>query len=117
VWFIRFFHTTKDLGDPGSSRGTLERVRVDLTIYYIAKTQYAPCLQYYSFKFIKYLYLCFSVAFEAAEQKTTSVVPRALVSTPHFPAFYQEWCKFCKKKFLCRMLTLLPMTEKFLKNY
>jgi hypothetical protein len=27
------FHTTKDLGDPGSSRGTLERVRVDLTIY------------------------------------------------------------------------------------
>jgi hypothetical protein len=32
VWFIRFFHTTKDLGDPGSSRGTLERVRVDLTV-------------------------------------------------------------------------------------
>jgi hypothetical protein len=28
-----FLHTTKDLGDPGSSRGTLERVRVDLTIY------------------------------------------------------------------------------------
>jgi hypothetical protein len=28
-----FFHTTKDLGDPGSSRGTLERIRVDLTIY------------------------------------------------------------------------------------
>jgi hypothetical protein len=27
-----FLHTTKDLGDPGSSRGTLERVRVDLTI-------------------------------------------------------------------------------------
>jgi hypothetical protein len=27
------FHTTKDLGDPGSSRGTLERVRVDLTVY------------------------------------------------------------------------------------
>jgi hypothetical protein len=27
------FHTTKDLGDPGSSRGTLERVRVDLTLY------------------------------------------------------------------------------------
>jgi hypothetical protein len=26
-------HTTKDLGDPGSSRGTLERVRVDLTVY------------------------------------------------------------------------------------
>jgi hypothetical protein len=26
-------HTTKDLGDPGSSRGTLERVRVDLTLY------------------------------------------------------------------------------------
>ena len=26
------FHTTKDLGDPGSSRGTLERVRVDLTM-------------------------------------------------------------------------------------
>jgi hypothetical protein len=23
----------KDLGDPGSSRGTLERVRVDLTVY------------------------------------------------------------------------------------
>jgi hypothetical protein len=33
VWFIRFFHTTKDLGDPGSSRGTLERIRVDLTLY------------------------------------------------------------------------------------
>jgi hypothetical protein len=33
VWFIRFSHTTKDLGDPGSSRGTLERVRVDLTLY------------------------------------------------------------------------------------
>jgi hypothetical protein len=28
-----FLHTTKDLGDPGSSRGTLERVRVDLTVY------------------------------------------------------------------------------------
>ena len=28
-----FLHTTKDLGDPGSSRGTLERVRVDLTLY------------------------------------------------------------------------------------
>ena len=28
-----FLHTTKDLGDPGSSRGTLERVRVDLTQY------------------------------------------------------------------------------------
>ena len=27
-----FFHTTKDLGDPGSRRGTLERVRVDLTM-------------------------------------------------------------------------------------
>ncbi len=27
-----FLHTTKDLGDPGSSRGTLERVRVDLTV-------------------------------------------------------------------------------------
>jgi hypothetical protein len=27
-----FLHTTKDLGDPGSSRGTLERVRVDLTL-------------------------------------------------------------------------------------
>jgi hypothetical protein len=32
VWFIRFFHATKDLGDPGSIRGTLERVRVDLTV-------------------------------------------------------------------------------------
>ena len=32
-WFIRFCIPTKDLGDPGSSRGTLELVRVDLTIY------------------------------------------------------------------------------------
>ncbi len=31
-WFIRFFHTTKSLGVPGSSRGTLERNRVDLTV-------------------------------------------------------------------------------------
>jgi len=31
-WFIRFFHTTKSLGVPGSSRGTLERNRVDLTM-------------------------------------------------------------------------------------
>jgi hypothetical protein len=30
-----FFYTTKDLGDPGSSRGTLERIRVDLTVYSI----------------------------------------------------------------------------------
>jgi hypothetical protein len=30
-----FLHTTKDLGDPGSSRGTLERVRVDLTVWII----------------------------------------------------------------------------------
>jgi hypothetical protein len=28
-----FLHTTKSLGVPGSSRGTLERNRVDLTIY------------------------------------------------------------------------------------
>ncbi len=32
-WFIRFLHTTKSLGVPGSSRGTLERIRVDLTNY------------------------------------------------------------------------------------
>ena len=31
-WFIRFLHTTKSLGVPGSSRGTLERNRVDLTV-------------------------------------------------------------------------------------
>ncbi len=31
-WFIRFCIPPKNLGDPGSSRGTLERVRVDLTI-------------------------------------------------------------------------------------
>jgi hypothetical protein len=33
VWFIRFCIPPKDLGDPGSSRGTLERVRVDLILY------------------------------------------------------------------------------------
>jgi hypothetical protein len=33
VVYSFFFHTTKDLGDPGSSRGTLERIRVDLTVY------------------------------------------------------------------------------------
>ncbi len=33
VWFIHFCIPPKDLGDPGSSRGTLERVRVDLTLY------------------------------------------------------------------------------------
>ena len=32
-WFIRFCIPPKNLGDPGSSRGTLERVRVDLTVY------------------------------------------------------------------------------------
>jgi hypothetical protein len=32
-WFIRFCIPPKNLGDPGSSRGTLERVRVDLTAY------------------------------------------------------------------------------------
>ncbi len=32
-WFIRFLHTTKSLGVPGSSRGTLECNRVDLTVY------------------------------------------------------------------------------------
>ncbi len=32
-WFIPFCIPPKDLGDPGSSRGTLERVRVDLTVY------------------------------------------------------------------------------------
>ncbi len=31
-WFIRFLHTTKSLGVPGSSRGTLECNRVDLTV-------------------------------------------------------------------------------------
>ena len=31
-WFIRFLHTTKNLGVPGSSRGTLECNRVDLTM-------------------------------------------------------------------------------------
>jgi hypothetical protein len=28
-----FFIPPKNLGDPGSSRGTLEHIRVDLTIY------------------------------------------------------------------------------------
>ena len=31
-WFIRFCIPPKNLGDPGSSRGTLERIRVDLTM-------------------------------------------------------------------------------------
>ena len=31
-WFIRFLYTTKNLGVPGSSRGTLERNRADLTM-------------------------------------------------------------------------------------
>ncbi len=34
-WFIRFLYTTKNLGVPGSSRGTLECNRADLTIYTI----------------------------------------------------------------------------------
>jgi hypothetical protein len=34
VWFIRCFHTTKkNLGDPGSSRGMFEHIRVGLTVY------------------------------------------------------------------------------------
>jgi hypothetical protein len=34
VWFIRCFpYHQKNLGDPGSSRGTLERIRVGLTTY------------------------------------------------------------------------------------
>jgi hypothetical protein len=34
VWFIRCFHTTKkNLGGPGSNRGTLEHIRAGLTVY------------------------------------------------------------------------------------
>ena len=34
VWFIRCFpYHQKNLGDPGSSRGTLEHIRVGLTLY------------------------------------------------------------------------------------
>jgi hypothetical protein len=39
-----FLHTTKDLGDPGSSRGTLERVRVDLTVYIIRSRLTMNCV-------------------------------------------------------------------------
>ena len=32
--FVRYYHTTKkNLGDPGSSRGMFERIRVGLTVY------------------------------------------------------------------------------------
>jgi hypothetical protein len=38
VWFIRYFHTTKkNLGDPGSSRGMFERIRVGLTVYSVQR--------------------------------------------------------------------------------
>jgi hypothetical protein len=33
VVYSLFFIPPKNLGDPGSSRGTLERIRVDLTVY------------------------------------------------------------------------------------
>jgi hypothetical protein len=33
VWFIRFCIPPKNLGVPGSSRGTLEHNRADLTLY------------------------------------------------------------------------------------
>jgi hypothetical protein len=35
VWFIRFCIPPKNLGVPGSSRGTLEHNRADLTLSFI----------------------------------------------------------------------------------
>ena len=57
VWFIRYFHTTKkNLGDPGSSRGMFERIRVGLTGYTtrVSCVIYSLCSFYYCF------YLLFS---------------------------------------------------------
>jgi hypothetical protein len=43
VWFIRCFpYHQKNLGDPGSSRGTLEHIRVGLTLYIQSLEYFGP---------------------------------------------------------------------------